>query len=51
MASLGEDFGNAIREAAEAASRRAIRQGPTEHFDRMLSEEQRVNDAVQTGAG
>jgi hypothetical protein len=50
-ASLGEDFGEAIGKSIEAASRRAIRQGPTEHLDRMLSEEQRVNDPFQTGAG
>jgi hypothetical protein len=29
----------------------AIWQGPAEHLDGMLSEEQRVDDAVQTGAG
>src|SRR5947208_368718 len=50
FASLGEDFGEAIRKAIEAAARRAIRQGPAEHLDGMLSEEQRVDDAVQTGA-
>ena len=43
FASLGEDFGEAIRKSIEAASRRGIRQGPTEHLDGMLSEKQRVN--------
>ena len=51
FASLGEDFGEPIRKSIEAPSRRAIWQGPPEHLDGMLSEEQRVDDAVQTGAG
>ena len=51
FASLGEDFGEPVRKSIEAASRRAIWQGPTEHLDGMLSEEQRVDDAVQAGAG
>ena len=50
FARLGEDFGEPIRKSIEAASRRASRQGPTKHLDGMLSEEQRVDDAVQTGA-
>ena len=50
FAGLGEDFGEPIRKSIEAASRRASRQGPTKHLDGMLSEEQRVDDAVQTGA-
>jgi hypothetical protein len=51
FANLGEDIGEAIGEAVEAASRRGIWQGSAEHLDGMLSEEQRVDDAVQTGAG
>jgi len=51
FANLGQDFGEPIRKSIEAASRRAIWQGPTEHLDGMLSEEERVDDAVQTGAG
>ena len=51
FASSGEDFGEAIRKSIEAASRRAIGQGPTEHLDGMLSEEQSVNDTIQTSAG
>src|SRR5215469_16901361 len=33
FASLGEDFGKAIRKSIEAASRRAVRQGTTENLD------------------
>ena len=51
FAGLGEDFGEPIRKSIEAFSRRAIRQRATEHLDGMLSEEQSVNDAVQTSAG
>ena len=51
FANLGEDFGEAIRKPIDAASRRAIRQGSTEHLDGMLSEEQRVDDTVLAGAG
>ena len=52
FANLGEDFDKPIGKSIEATtSRRAIRQGPTEHLDGMLSEEQRVDDAVQAGAG
>ena len=51
FANLEEDFGEAIRKPIEAASRRAIRQGPTEHLDGVLSEEQRVDDAVKAGTG
>ena len=51
FANLREDFGKAIRKSIEAASRRVIREGSTEHLDGMLSEEQRVDDAVQAGAG
>src|SRR5260370_42053677 len=51
FANLGENFGEAIGESIEAASRGAIRQGPTEHLDGVLGEEQRVDDAVQSGPG
>ena len=47
FASQGEDFVEAIRKSIEAASRRAIRQRPPEHFHAMLSVEQRVKDTVQ----
>jgi hypothetical protein len=47
FAKLGEDFGEAIGESIEAASRGAIRQGSTEHLDGVLSEEERVDDAVR----
>jgi len=51
FAGLREDLGQPIGKAVEAVSRRAVRQGSAEHLDRMLSEEQRVNNTVQTGAG
>jgi len=51
FANLGEDFGEAIQKSIKAAPRRAVRQGPTEHLDGMLSEEQRVDDTVLAGAG
>jgi hypothetical protein len=41
-----EDLGQPIGEPVEAASRRAVRQGSTEHFDCVLSKEQRVNDTI-----
>jgi hypothetical protein len=51
FANFGEDFDKPIGKSIEATSRRTIRQGPTEHLDGMLSEEQRVDDTVLAGAG
>jgi hypothetical protein len=51
FAGFGEDLDQPIRESIEAASRRAVRQGSAEHFDCVLSKEQRVNNAIQAGAG
>ena len=51
LAGFGEDFGQPIRKAVETASRRALREGATEHFDCVLREEQGFNNAVQAGAG
>ena len=39
FAGLGEDFGQAVGEPIEAASRRAVRQGSPEHLDGVLSEQ------------
>ena len=50
LAGFGEDFGQPIGKAVEAASRRAVRQGSTEHLDCVLREEQRVNNAVYASA-
>ena len=50
FAGFREDFGQPIGESVETASRRAIRQRSTEHFDCVLSKEQRVNNAIQAGA-
>src|SRR5579863_7001132 len=46
-----EDLGQPIGEPVEATSRRAVREGSTEHLDCMLGEEQRFNNAVQASAG
>ena len=46
FAGFREDLGQSIGESVEAASRRAVGQGSTEHLDCVLSEEQRVNNAV-----
>ena len=51
FAGFREDLGQPIGEPVEAVSRRPVRQGSTEHFDCVLSEEQRVNNAIQAGAG
>ena len=51
FASLGEDFGQPIGKPIEAASRRAVWQGSTEHLDCVLSEEQGVDNTIQAGAG
>ena len=50
FAGFGQDFGQSIRESIEAMLRRAVWQRATEHFDGMLSEQQRVDDAFQTTA-
>jgi hypothetical protein len=50
FAGFGENLGQPIRKSVEAVSRRALRHGATEHFDCVLSEEQRVNDTIQAGA-
>jgi hypothetical protein len=50
LAGFGEDFGQPIGKAVETASRRAVRQGSTEHLDCVLREEQRVNNAVYASA-
>jgi hypothetical protein len=47
FASLGENFGQAVGEAIEAASWRAVRQGSPEHFDCVLSEQYGVDYARQ----
>src|SRR4051812_30202859 len=51
FAGLREDLGQAIGEPVEAVPRRARRQGSAEHFDCMLSKEQRVNNAIYARAG
>ena len=40
LACFAEDLGQAIGEPIEAASGKAVRQGATEHLDRVLSKEQ-----------
>ena len=45
-----EDFGESIRELVETILRRAVGQRAAEHLDGMLSEQQRVDDTVQTTA-
>ena len=51
FAGFREDLGQPIRKAVEAVFRRSVGQGPAEHLDRVLSKEQRVNNAIYTRAG
>ena len=51
FAGFRENLGQPIGEPVEAVSRRAVRQGSAEHFDCVLSKQQRVNNAIQAGAG
>jgi hypothetical protein len=46
FAGLGEDLGQAVGKPIEAASGRAVWEGSPEHFECVLSEEQRIDDAV-----
>ena len=50
FADFREDLGHSIGEPVEIASGRAFGQGSTEHLDCVLSEEQRVNNAVYASA-
>jgi hypothetical protein len=50
FAGFRQDFGESIGELIEAMLRSAVRQGATEHLDGMLSEQQRIDYAVQTAA-
>src|SRR5580693_8451559 len=50
LASFCENFGEPIRKSIEALTRRAVRQGSTEHLDCVLREVQRVNNAVYASA-
>ena len=50
FAGFGENLCQPIGEPVEAVSRRAVRQGSAEHLDCVLSEEQRVNNAVYASA-
>jgi hypothetical protein len=49
FAGFREYLGQPIRKAVEAVFRRSVGQGPAEHLDRVLSKEQRVNNAIQAG--
>ena len=51
IACFGEYFGNAVGETVQAAARSAFRQGASKHLHYVLSSEQRVDHAVQAGAG
>jgi hypothetical protein len=44
------DFGQSVREVVEAMLRRAVRQRTPEHLDGMLSEQQRIDDTIQSAA-
>ena len=46
FAGFREDLGQPIGEPVEAVSRRALRHRSTEHFDCVLSKEQRVHNAI-----
>ena len=48
LAGFREDFGQSVGKLIETMLRSAIRQRTTEHFDGMLSEQQRIDDTVQT---
>jgi hypothetical protein len=50
LAGFCEDFGEPIRKSIEALSRRAVRQGSTEHLDCVLREVQRINNAIYASA-
>ena len=50
LAGFREDFGESIGELIEAMLRSAVRQRATKHLDGMLSEQQRIDDTVQTTA-
>ena len=45
-----EDFSESIGELIEAMLRSAVRQRAAEHLDGMLSEQERIDDTVQTAA-
>jgi hypothetical protein len=46
FARFGEDLSQPIGKPVEAASRRAVRQRSTEHFDSVLSTQHRINNAI-----
>jgi hypothetical protein len=50
FAGFGEDFGESIGELVKTMLGRAVRQRAPEHLDGMLSEQQRIDDTVQTTA-
>src|SRR6202171_4749132 len=50
LASFRENFGESIGELVETMLWGAIRQRATEHLDGMLSEQQRIDDTIQTAA-
>src|SRR5258706_4282857 len=50
LAGFHEDFGETIGQLVETMLRIAVRQRTTEHLDGMLSEQQRIDDTVQTAA-
>jgi hypothetical protein len=51
FAGFREDFGQSIGKPIEAVSRRALREGTTEHFDGVLSKEERVKNTIYADAG
>src|ERR1700724_4664422 len=50
LAGFREDFDESIGELVETVLRSAVRQRTTEHLDGMLSEQERIDDTVQTAA-
>src|SRR5436853_1791240 len=48
LACFREDFGESIGELVETLLRSAVRKRTTEHLDGMLSEQQGIDDTVQT---
>src|SRR5258708_8189066 len=50
LACFREDFGESIGELVETMLRSAVRKRTTEHLDGMLSEQQGIDDTVQTAA-
>src|SRR6266436_2804875 len=50
LACFREDFGESVGELVETMLRSAVRKRTTEHLDGMLSEQQGIDDTVQTAA-